>query len=137
MITAIGSLPFTNVDEAIDRVFTACREVPFWPQLPKRSFLEDMYVQFLEQVPSVIIDEQRERVYVDTASTSGIERFYEDVATHNLEAFRVSEAAAPGLYRLLERLPEIKNDVRIIKGQLTGPFTIGLGLKDEKGQPVI
>jgi len=137
MISGIGSLPFTRVDEAIDHVFSACREVPFWPQLPKRSFLEDMYVQFLEQVPSVIIDEQGEKVYVDTATTSGIERFYEDVATRNLEAFRVSEAAAPGLYRLLERLPEIKNDVKIIKGQLTGPFTIGLGLKDEKGQSVI
>ncbi len=137
MITAIGSLPFVNVDEAIDHIFSSCREVPFWPQLPKRSFLEDMYVQFLEQVPSVIIDEQRERVYVDTTSTSGVERFYEDVATNNLEAFRVSEAAAPGLYRLVERLPEIKDDVKIIKGQLTGPFTIGLGLKDEKGQPVI
>jgi methionine synthase II (cobalamin-independent) len=137
MITTIGSLPFIHVDEAIDHVFSTCREVPCWPQLPKRSFLEDMYVQFLEQVPSVIIDEQGERVYVDTASTSGIERFYEDVATRNLEAFRVSEAAAPGLYRLLERLPEIKDDVQIIKGQLTGPFTIGLGLKDEKGQPVI
>lgn len=137
MISGIGSLPFTRVDEAIDRIFSACREVPFWPQLPKRSFLEDMYVQFLEQVPCVIIDEQGEKVYVDTATTSGIERFYEDVATRNLEAFRVSEAAAPGLYRLLERLPEIKNDVRIIKGQLTGPFTIGLGLKDEKGQSVI
>jgi methionine synthase II (cobalamin-independent) len=137
MITAIGSLPFIHVDEAIDHVFSACREVPFWPQLPKRSFLEDMYVQFLEQVPSVIIDAQREKVYVDTASTSGIERFYEDVATHNLEAFRISDAAAPGLYRLLERLPEIKDAVKIIKGQLTGPFTIGLGLKDEKGQPII
>jgi hypothetical protein len=137
MITAIGSLPFINVDEALDQVFSACREVPFWPQLPKRSFLEDMYVQCLEQVPSVIIDEQNERVYVDTASTAGIERFYEDVATHNLEAFRISEAAAPGLYRLVERLPEIKDDVKIIKGQLTGPFTIGLGLKDQNGQPVI
>ena len=137
MITAIGSLPFVNVDEAIDHIFSSCRQVPFWPQLPKRSFLEDMYVQFLEQVPSVIIDEQNERVYVDSSITSGIERFYEDVATNNLEAFRVSEAAAPGLYRLVERLSEIKDDVKIIKGQLTGPFTIGLGLKDEKGQPVI
>jgi hypothetical protein len=137
MITGIGSLPFINLDEAIDRVFSACPQVPFWPQLPKRSFLEDMYVQFLEQVPCVVIDERKERVYVDTASTSGIERFYEDVATHNLEAFRISEAAAPGLYRLLDRLPEIKDDVSIIKGHLTGPFTIGLGLKDEKGQPVM
>ena len=137
MITAIGSLPFVNVDEAIDLIFSVCREAPFWPQLPKRSFLEDMYVQFLEQVPSVIIDEQQERVYVDTNSTGGIERFYEDVATQNLEAFRISEATAPGLYRLVERLPEINDNVQIIKGQLTGPFTIGLGLKDEKGRPII
>jgi methionine synthase II (cobalamin-independent) len=137
MITGIGSLPFTHVDEAIDHIFLACREAPFWPQLPKRSFLEDMYVQFLEQVPAVIIDEQGQSVFVDTAATEGIERFYEDVASHNLEAFRISEAAAPGLYRLLERLPEIIDHVKIIKGQLTGPFTIGLGLKDERGQPII
>ncbi len=137
MITAIGSLPFTHVDEAINQVFSACREAPFWPQLPKRSFFEDMYVQFMEQVPCVIIDEKEGRIHVDTSSISGIERFYEDVATQNLEAFRVSEAAAPGLYRLLERLPEIKDDVKVIKGQLTGPFTIGLGLKDEKGRPII
>ena len=137
MVTGIGSVPFTEVDRAIDHVFTACRQAPFWPQLARRSFLEDMYVQFLEGVPSVVIDEQNERVYVDTGSTDGIERFYEDVASRNLEAFAISEAAAPGLYRLLERLPEIRDEVRIIKGHLTGPFTLGLGLKDEKGQPII
>ncbi|HVN23112.1 MAG TPA: hypothetical protein VMT71_04030 [Syntrophorhabdales bacterium] len=137
MITAIGSLPFVNVDQAIDHIFTKCREIPFWPQLPKRSFLEDMYVQFMEQVPSMVIDEANEKVYVDTNDTSGIERFYENVAGRNLGAFRISEAAAPGLYRLVERLPEIRDGVRMIKGQLTGPFTLGLGLKDEKGQPII
>jgi hypothetical protein len=137
MVTGIGSVPFTEVDSAIDHVFAACRQAPFWPQLARRSFLEDMYVQFLEGVPSVVIDEQNERVHVDTGSTDGIERFYEDVASCNLEAFAVSEAAAPGLYRLLERLPEIRDEVKIIKGHLTGPFTLGLGLKDEKGQPII
>ena len=137
MITGIGSLPFTDIDEAIDHVFSSCRQIPFWPQLPRRSFLEDMYVQCLEQVPSVVIDEQRQKVYVDTGATSGIERFYEDVDSGNLEPFRISEAAAPGFYRLLDRLPEIIGDVKIIKGQLTGPFTIGLGLKDEKGKPII
>ena len=137
MVTGIGSVPFTDVDKAIDHVFDACPEAPFWPQLARRSFLENMYVQFLEGVPSVVIDEHSERVYVDTGSTEHVERFYEDVAGGNLSAFRVSEAAAPGLYRLLERLPEIADRVKIIKGHLTGPFTIGLGLKDEKGQPVI
>jgi hypothetical protein len=96
-----------------------------------------MYVQFMEQVPSVIVDQQNEKVYVDTGSTRGIERFYDDVASHNVNAFRISEVAAPGLYRLLERLPEIEDEVQVIKGQLTGPFTLGLGLKDEKGRSII
>jgi len=137
MVTGIGSLPFTDVDEAIDRVFAVCPEIPVWPQLPRRSFLEDMYVQCMEQVPGVVIDEAEKRVYVDTGSTAGIETFYENVGAGRLEAFSISEQAAPGLYRFLERLPEIEERVQVIKGQLTGPFTMGLGLKDEKGQPIL
>jgi methionine synthase II (cobalamin-independent) len=137
MVTGIGSLPFTNVDEAIDRVFAVCPEAPVWPQLPRRSFLEDMYVQCMERVPSVVIDEAENRVYVDSTSTAGIEAFYEDVGAGRVEAFSLSEQAAPGLYRFLERLSEIEERVRVIKGQLTGPFTLGLGLKDEKGQPIL
>ncbi len=44
---------------------------------------------------------------------------------------------APGFYRFLERLKEIKDGVKYIKGQITGPFSMGLGLKDENGKPVI
>lgn len=137
MVTGIGSLPFSDVDEAIDRVFAACPEMPVWPQLPRRSFLEDMYVQCMERVPSVVVDEAEKRVYVDTTSTAGIEAFYENVSAVRVETFSISEQAAPGLYRFLERLPEIEERVQVIKGQLTGPFTLGFGLKDEKGQPVL
>ena len=92
MVTGIGSVPFTDVDRAPDHGFAAGRQAPFWPQLAKRSFLENMYVQFLEGVPSIVIDEQNEKVYIDTGSTDGIERFYEDVASGNLEEIRL-----PGL----------------------------------------
>jgi methionine synthase II (cobalamin-independent) len=137
MITGIGSLPFTDVDEAIDLIFTSCPEVPFWPQLPKRSPMENMYTTFLESVPSVVLDDAKTEAYMDTRKTDGIESFYEDYYYGNLEAFRVSEAVAPGFYRFCERLPEIAGKVSFIKGQLTGPFSMGLGLKDENGKPVI
>lgn len=137
MITGIGSFPFTDVNETIDFIFSTSREIPFWPQLPKRSPVENMYTTFLEGVPSVVFDSKKETAFVDTEDTKGIEQFYEDVYNENLEAFKVSEVVAPGFYRFLERLSEIKDGIKFIKGQLTGPFSMGLGLKDEKGKPII
>lgn len=137
MITGIGSFPFTDVNETIDFIFSTSGEIPFWPQLPKRSPEENMYSTFLEGVPSVVTDKNNETAYINTEDTSGIEQFYENVFNENLEAFRISEKAAPGFYRFLDRLKEIESGVKFIKGQLTGPFSMGLGLKDEKGKPII
>ncbi|MCX5813622.1 MAG: hypothetical protein NT178_13910 [Proteobacteria bacterium] len=137
MITGIGSFPFTDIDEAIDVIFFACPEIPFWPQLPKRSQAENMYTTFLESVPCIVIDENNDTVFINTEETKGIEQFYEDYYSGNLEAFRVSDKVAPGFYRFLERLKDIQGRFSLIKGQLTGPFSMGLGLKDEKGKPVI
>ncbi len=137
MITGIGSFPFTDIDEAIDLIFSTSPQIPFWPQLPKRSQKENMYTTFLESVPSIILDEDAETAFMDTTDTGGIEKFYEDYANGDLEAFRISEGVAPGFYRFIERLKEIEGDVKFIKGQLTGPFSMGLGLKDEKDKPII
>ncbi len=137
MITGIGSFPFTTVDEAIDLIFSTCRGIPFWPQLPKRSPLENMYVPFLEGVPSVVSDEKNNTIFIDTERTDGIEEFYENVAAGNTGAFAISERYIPGFYRFLERLKEIEDDLQFIKCQVTGPFSMGLGLKDEKDKPVI
>jgi len=137
MITGIGSLPFTDIDKALDLIFSTCSEIPFWPQLPKRSPDENMYSTFLESVPCIVSDREKNTVFINTEETEGIETFYEDVANNNIHAFAISDRAAPGFYRFLERLKDISLSVSAIKGQLTGPFSMGLGLKDEKGVPVI
>jgi methionine synthase II (cobalamin-independent) len=135
--TSIGSLPFNNIERAVDVVFEFCPDVPFWPQLPRRSFYEDFYIQSLENLPSLVIDESSCAAYMDTRRTEGVEQFYEDVSAGNFEPYRISDRAGPGLFRLLERVHEIESRVRFIKVQLTGPFTIGLGIKDEKGRSII
>jgi methionine synthase II (cobalamin-independent) len=137
MITGIGSFPFTDIDEAIDVIFSVCPEIPFWPQLPKRSNRENMYTTFLESVPCIVLDDINDTVFMNTEETKGIEKFYEDYYSGNLEAFSISKSVAPGFYKFLERLKDIQEDVHFIKGQLTGPFSMGLGLKDENGKPVI
>lgn len=137
MITGIGSFPFTDIDEAIDVIFSSCGEIPFWPQLPRRAPTENMYVAFLESVPSVVMDEKSGSAFVDTTKTEGIEQFYENYSGKALDAFAISSKMAPGFYRFLERLQDIRKDVKFIKCQLTGPFSMGLGLKDEQEKPII
>ena len=55
----IGSLPHTRPPAACDRVLESFPQIPTWPQLPKRSFLENMYVQFSEGFPGVVLEDQR------------------------------------------------------------------------------
>jgi methionine synthase II (cobalamin-independent) len=137
MITGIGSFPFTDVDETIDLIFSTCRGIPFWPQLPKRSLLENMYNPFLEGVPCIVSDEGKNTIFMDTARTDGIEEFYENIAADDTGAFAMSQRYVPGFYRFLERLREIEDDIQFIKCQVTGPFSMGLGLKDENDKPII
>jgi len=137
MITGIGSFPFTDINEAVDVIFSSCREIPFWPQLPRRAPTENMYIAFLESVPSVVMDEESGSAFVDTTKTEGIEQFYENYSGKALDAFAISSKMAPGFYRFLERLQDIRKDVKFIKCQLTGPFSMGLGLKDEQEKPII
>jgi methionine synthase II (cobalamin-independent) len=96
-----------------------------------------MYTTFLDGVPCIGFDESKGSVYMDTRKTDGIEEFYDNYYNENVDAFAISSESAPGFYRFLERLGEVKSGAKYIKGQLTGPFSMGLGLPDEEGKPVI
>lgn len=137
MVTGIGSFPFTDVDKALDTIFATCPEIPFWPQLPKRAPYENMYIPFLEGIPCVVVNEDEGTAFMNTESSEGIEGFYENVQNGNLETFRISKKVAPGFYQFLDRLKERGGEAKLIKTQITGPFSMGLGLKDENGKPVI
>ncbi len=137
MITGIGSFPYTDADKALDLIFSTCARIPFWPQLPKRSFYENMYTTFLEGVPCTVIDEAKGSVFMDTTSTEGIEEFYENFAGNDLDHFALTEKTAPGFHRFLKRIGETSGSFDFIKAQLTGPFSMGLGLSDENGKPII
>ena len=53
---AVGSLPYVDVEPALSLIVETTPEVPAWPQLPRRSFLENMYAQFAEGLPGLEID---------------------------------------------------------------------------------
>ena len=69
--TMIGSMPHRDPDRACADVTRYLKDIPAWPQLPERSFLENMYVQYSEGFPGIVVDTEAERVFVDrTADTS-------------------------------------------------------------------
>ncbi len=132
-------MPHKDPEEACRIVFGNLTELPAWPQLPNRSFLESMYVQCAEGMPGVIVEEEEKKIYFDTSRdfTSKIEKFYEKYITGNLDYFGISENYAQGLYCFLKELEKRESEVKWLKGQITGPITFGLTVADEKKQAVI
>lgn len=129
MTTGIGSLPHTDAEEACRLVLEAF-DIPFWPQLPKLSFYESMISQYSEGMPFIKIDKDKESILIERNGGNALTRFYEAYSEDWKVA--VSEGYAKGLHTFI-RL--IKNKrFKFLKGQITGPLTFTLGLKDSEGR---
>jgi methionine synthase II (cobalamin-independent) len=137
--TGVGSLPHLNPQEACGLIFSNFKEIPYWPQLVQRSFLENMYVQFSEGLPGVIIDQNEKKIYVDTSSENFVkelETCYECCLADTVDYFAISQDYAAGLYEFTNYQLPITN-YQFVKGQVTGPISFGLSVTDENKRPLI
>jgi len=137
--TGIGSFPHRDEKEVYPLILQNFPEIPFWPQFPKRSFLEGMIVQYSQGFPCLRWDEREQRVWVDTTQgfDKEVDRFYSWLENGELEPFQITEDFAKGL-QITEDLVLGKNrkDMKYIKGQITGPITFGLSLTDQERRPI-
>jgi len=133
--TIIGSLPCRSPAEALDLLDRYPLAIPAWPQLPKRSFREGMVVQCSEGLPGIKIDEKERRIWIEQNEDlpHHYAVFYELVLSGDLEPFAISADYAAGLTAFIERRSEGKK-LPAIKGQVAGPFTVGLSLNDQTGK---
>jgi len=136
---ALGSLPLSNVIEAWDWTLKYLPQIPVWPQLPKRSYQENMYVQFSENFPGVVIDPAAERIYVDRTQDldRDLERLYLAYLQNDLEYGRLSPQYAAGLHHLLNTEGLLQAAPVAIKGQVTGPISWGLVVTDQNRRPLL
>jgi len=134
LATAVGSMPHTDPKEACSLVAKFLPEIPAWPQLPRRSFLENMYAQFSEGFPGVVIEE--ERIYVNSATDleTPLAQLYASYLENNVEKYAISPDYATGLHAFLET--ELGSPFAT-KGQVTGPVTWGLAVTDEHRRPIL
>ncbi|MBI2957960.1 MAG: hypothetical protein HYY32_03865 [Chloroflexi bacterium] len=129
--TAMGIMPHRDVARALELALSL--DIPFWPQLPKVSFREDMYAQASEGFPGITVDMEGERVLFDSA------RFDQDLARYSErmndpDYFLLSEAYSSVYHKFLT--VDLKGRVAA-RGQITGPVSFGFRVVDEAQRPII
>lgn len=134
LATIIGSLPHQDASRACAVVTHYLRDIPTWPQLPKRAYVENMYTQYSQGFPGVVVTENK--TYIDRHQdlTGPLERFYTDYFAGNFGKYAVTMEYAAGLHRFLA-LDNLSS--RAVKGQVTGPVSWGLTITDETGKAII
>ncbi|MCX8026249.1 MAG: hypothetical protein N3A62_00135 [Thermodesulfovibrionales bacterium] len=121
-------MPHLDAVEACELVVSSF-DIPFWPQLPKVSYRESMIAQFAEGMPNVIFDDEHQTIYAqrDEDQLSDFYASYSEDMT-----IPMSEGHAKGLHQLIKSFSGKRFDY--IKGQIAGPLTFTLSLKDKNGR---
>ncbi|MCL2186937.1 MAG: hypothetical protein FWB86_13970 [Treponema sp.] len=151
--TAIGSMPFEDPSYAVS-VSLKSMDAPIWSQLPKLGLLEQMEVQYSENIPCAVVDTEKNRMFfqTDVDYSEKFAEFYENYMTaceidgstetgisketHDFSSMAISEKYSKGIYALLKTLKEKGGKLPWLKVQSTGPVTFALSITDENKRAI-
>jgi hypothetical protein len=129
--TAMGIMPHRDIERALELALSL--DIPFWPQLPRVSLYEDMYVQASQSFPGIAVDSHKGRLSFDTA------RFEQELDAYFVkmdvpETFALTAEYSAVFHKFLSR--DLQGH-RAIRGQNIGPVSFGFKVLDEKLKPII
>ena len=131
--TMIGSLPHTDAEAACRLVTRYLKEIPVWPQLPKRSFKENMLAQFSQGLPGAVF--KCESITIGSpGNDEALTKLYTAFLENRTGDYALTPEFAAGFFCLADT--EGLNPLAV-KGQLTGPVTLGLGMVDSSQRAII
>ena len=127
----MGIMPHKDIERALKVALSL--DIPFWPQLPKVSYYEDMYVQALENFPGARIDVSNQKILFN------LSHFYEELPSYfekadDPQTFRLTKEFSLVYRRFLER---DLSHYPAIRGQMISPISLGLKIVDENQKSII
>ena len=129
--TAMGIMPHRDIEKALQLALSL--DIPFWPQLPKVSFYEDMYVQASQNFPGIVIDFDNKRLSFHTARfKQELEKYFQKVDVP--ETFALTREYSVVYHQFLSK--ELQN-YKAIRGQFIGSVSFGFKVADENLKPII
>jgi methionine synthase II (cobalamin-independent) len=130
----IGSMPHKDAKEACRVVARFLKDIPCWPQLPNLTSRESMAIQVSEGFPGII--QKGNDLLIDGANdhSAALEQLYMAYLENDSSKFPMTEEYAAGFYQLLQ---QADLSPLAIKGQLIGPISWGLSVKDSTGNVIL
>jgi hypothetical protein len=137
--TGIGSVPFTDPQEAVALILETLPQIPYWPQMVQLGYLEEMAAQAARGLAGLKVDEAHRRVGLDPdlPRDEALAQFYEAILSGDLTPFAFNEREARGFFALLEAVASRGCPCPALKGQLSGPVTFAGVIKDAAGKPIL
>jgi hypothetical protein len=124
-------MPHKDVERALELALSL--DIPFWPQLPKVSLYEDMYVQASQNFPGIAIDFDKGRLSFDTSRFEReLDAYFEKMDVP--ETFALTAQYSTVFHRFLSK--ELQG-YKAIRGQNIGPVSFGFKVLDENLKPII
>ena len=141
--TFIGSLPVSDPEHAVDLMMAHAPRVPVWPQLPVYPE-EGMMAQFCTGLPGHGGDPGHLVLETDGAAfDAALLAFYEAYMDSTARwpemvdpRFTLRPEIARGFHALCRRLSSQAPPLLAVKGQVTGPFSLGTAIKDARRRPI-
>ena len=131
LTTAMAVMPHQDAQRALQSALSL--DIPFWPQLPRLNYYEDMYVQASEHFPGAVLDMENQRLGFS------MDKFIaelEEALAHMAEPeyFDISPTYSAVYHEFLQL---DLNDRPAIRGQLECPISFGFNVKDQDNRPII
>lgn len=133
LATGVGALPHMDPVTACNDVLAIFPRFPYVPSLPDRGLLESIVFNDSEQLPGMIIRENRLLFDSTTDHDQAIEKVYLDYIEGNFAPYCLHKEYASGF---VEMMSNNLSHVMALKCQVTGPVTFGMQVVDANKRPI-